>query len=201
MNKFLVIVDMQNDFIDGALGTPEAQAIVPNVVEKIKETGLDTLMIFTKDTHYENYLSTQEGQKLPVGHCIYRPGMTNEGWELNKEIETIWRNKVDKLVINGAATGLFEKDNNTICKSTFGSINLPRGIQSFFEENNDTDEIEIELVGLCTDICVISNAMILKAFFPEAKISVDATCCAGVTPESHENALKAMEMCQIEIKR
>lgn len=199
MNKFLVIVDMQNDFVDGSLGSDEAQSIVPNVVKKIEDTATDTIMIFTKDTHGEDYLSTQEGQNLPIGHCIYRPGTINEGWNLNKDVEAAWLSKQDKLIINNSVVNMFEKDNNTITKPTFGSVALAQGIQALLREEDPG--IEIELVGLCTDICVISNAMLLKAFFPEAKISVDATCCAGVSPESHENALKAMEMCQIEIKR
>lgn len=172
VKKVLVVIDMQNDFIDGALGTPEAQAIVPNVAKKIEEcksNGYD--VIFTRDTHDVDYLLTNEGKHLPVEHCVK---YTN-GWEIHNGLSTAGA----QAIVN---------------KKTFGYVDW----EMFLELDFYTD-VEIELVGLCTDICVISNAMILKATFPEAKISVDASCCAGVTPESHENALKAMEMCQIEV--
>ena len=167
--KILVVVDMQNDFITGTLGSGEAVKIVPAVVEKVKN--FDGKVIFTRDTHFEDYLETQEGKNLPVKHCI----KDTYGWQICDEL-------------NGFA-------NNVVDKITFGSVDLPKVIK------NATDIVdEIELCGLCTDICVISNAMILKASFPETKITVDANCCAGVTPQSHNNALDAMKAVQIEIK-
>jgi len=177
MKKILVVVDMQNDFIDGALGNNECKAVVPNVVNKIKNFDGNEIF-YTLDTHQNNYMNTQEGRKLPVVHCIEE---TN-GWMLNKNIE-------DAINNNGAS--IVE-----VRKPTFGSVNLANEFMFMFEENN---EFEVEFVGICTDICVISNAMLIKTFFPEAKVVVDASCCAGVTPESHKNALEAMKMCQIEI--
>jgi len=196
--KTLIVVDMQNDFIDGALGTEEAKAIVPNVIKKIEAANEETLILFTKDTHGPNYMEIQEGKNLPVPHCIYEPGKVNEGWYIQKAIRSTWMYK--KTIIIDPEIVPYIGENNTINKPTFGSVDLAKVIQAVID-NKDGSGVEIELVGLCTDICVISNAMLLKAFMPEAKISVDATCCAGVTPDSHENALKAMEMCQIEIKR
>lgn len=167
MKKLLIVVDMQKDFVDGALGTKQAQKIVPVLKEKLlKERALHTEIIFTKDTHEENYLTTQEGKNLPVKHCI----RGTDGWEL---IE-----------------GIYEKNERIVQKPSFGSVELPQYA---------ADADVIELVGLCTDICVISNAMLLKAFYPEKKIQIDASCCAGVTQQSHQNALKAMQACQIEI--
>ena len=170
--KLLVVVDMQNDFIDGALGSPEAQAIVPAVAAKIAEyKALGRPIIYTRDLHNSNYLNTQEGQYLPVPHCI----AGTHGWEI-----------ADGLYVEGSIV-----DN----KHSFGSTNLANYILSNYRGRFN----EIEVVGLCTDICVISNVMILKAHFPEMPITVDSKCCAGVTPASHENALNAMKMCQIEI--
>ena len=166
--KYLIVVDMQKDFIDGALGTKEAQAIVPNVRKKIEE--FDGEVIFTSDTHHKDYLSTQEGRNLPVEHCIEGTA----GWEIDKSLQPFCKG----LVVN---------------KPTFGSMALAEEIW----ERGDAQEIT--LVGLCTDICVISNAMLLKAAMPEVPIIVDRACCAGVTPQSHENALEAMKMCQITI--
>lgn len=166
--KVLCVIDMQNDFIDGALGTKEAEAIVENVKAKIelyRKNG-DTV-IFTRDTHSEDYMNTQEGKNLPVPHCI----KDSEGWEVSDKLDTA----SDKI----------------IDKPTFGSFELAEHISAL------ADVYEIELIGLCTDICVISNAMILKARFTETPIKVDSSCCAGVTPESHTNALGAMKMCQI----
>ena len=166
--KVLCVIDMQNDFIDGALGTKEAEAIVENVKAKIelyRKNG-DTV-IFTRDTHSENYMNTQEGKNLPVPHCI----KGSKGWEISEKLDTA----SDKI----------------IDKPTFGSFELAEYISTL------ADVDEIELIGLCTDICVISNAMILKARFTETPIKVDSSCCAGVTPESHANALGAMKMCQI----
>lgn len=168
-NKCIVIVDMQNDFIDGALGTKEAQEMLPKMVEKLEEVR-DVDLIFTQDTHQKDYLSTQEGKNLPVEHCIEG----QEGWEICKELQPF---------LNKAKT--------VVKKPAFGSMELPALVKEYDE---------VELVGLCTDICVISNAMILKAASPEQKIAVDASCCAGVTPESHVGALSAMKMCQIEIR-
>ncbi len=172
MQKILVVVDMQNDFIDGALGTSEAQAIVPLVKEKIEN--FDGQVIFTRDTHFDNYMQTQEGKNLPVPHCI----KDTEGWEIRPELETLRkRPAIDKL--------------------TFGSTALGK----LLAEENVQEPIEsITFVGLCTDICVISNAMIAKAFLPEVPLIVDAACCAGVTPQSHRNALEAMKVCQIAIE-
>lgn len=173
MKKVLLVIDMQNDFIDGALGTPEATAIVPIVKRKIQS--FDGMVIFTRDTHFENYLETAEGAKLPVKHCI----KDSRGWEISPELAGF---KNDKI----------------IDKPSFGSVELGE----FLLEIDQKEGIEsITLIGLCTDICVISNALICKAFLPEIPVFVDGKCCAGVTPESHENALKAMEMCQINVER
>ncbi|MCQ4774655.1 cysteine hydrolase [Lacrimispora saccharolytica] len=170
--NILVVIDMQNDFIDGALGTPEAVAIVPKVM--VKMMNFDGLVLATRDTHGEDYLERQEGKKLPVVHCI----KGTHGWEIKDEIQ--------QLLIS-----------QPIDKPTFGSEALGNVLKDL---NNDVEPIDsITLVGLCTDICVISNAMLLKAFLPEVPIMVDASCCAGVTPESHERALEAMKACQIEI--
>lgn len=165
MKKTLIVVDMQNDFIDGSLGTKEAQAIVSNVKKKIEEykTKGDEI-IFTRDTHPENYLETSEGKKLPVVHCV----KGTEGWQIS-----------DKLDTEGA---------KIIDKPSFGWMNWDK-------ENFE----EIEMIGLCTDICVVSNALILKATFPDVEITVDASCCAGVTVATHNAALETMKMCQINV--
>ena len=169
--KLLVVVDMQNDFIDGSLGTREAVAIVPRVVEKMKN--FDGVILATRDTHPQNYLATREGRNLPVEHCIEG----TKGWELRPEIEEVLKEQ-------------------PVNKPTFGSLELGKRVC----ELNAQDPIEsITLVGLCTDICVISNAMVLQAYLPEVPIAVDAACCAGVTPESHERALEAMKVCQVQI--
>lgn len=167
--KYLIVVDMQVDFITGALGSKDAEAIVPNVLEKVRN--FDGKVIFTRDTHFDNYMDTQEGEKLPVPHCI----KDTDGWQICDELQPFAETVIDKI--------------------TFGSVELPRILESFGEPIE-----EIELCGLCTDICVISNAMILKATFPEVKISVDASCSAGVTKESHQTALNAMKAVQIEIE-
>lgn len=172
MQNVLIVVDMQNDFIFGALGTKEAQAIVPNVAEKIK--GFDGRVIFTRDTHFENYLDTQEGQKLPVPHCI----KGTHGWEICPQLIPLCKEPpVDKLTFGSSSLG-----------DMLVTANLREGIES------------ITLIGLCTDICVISNALLIKAFLPEVEVKVDAACCAGVTPESHLTALNAMKMCQITVE-
>ena len=168
--KFLIVVDMQNDFISGSLGSLHAQAIVPKVVEKVQN--FDGEIIFTRDTHGEDYMQTQEGKNLPVPHCV----KGTKGWQVCDELAPFVKNAVDKI--------------------TFGSVELPQILQGYRQPID-----EIELCGLCTDICVISNAMLLKAQFPETKIIVDGACSAGVTPESHETALKAMQAVQIQIKK
>ena len=166
--KYLIVVDMQVDFITGSLGSEFATAIVPSVVKKIKS--FDGTVIFTRDTHCEDYMTTQEGKNLPVPHCI----KDSDGWQICDELKPYVETVVDKL--------------------TFGSIELPRIIKSFGEPID-----KIELCGLCTDICVISNAMVLKAAFSEVPITVDSTCSAGVTVESHNTALNAMRAVQVEI--
>lgn len=173
MQDILVVVDMQNDFIDGALGTKEAVTIVPKVEEKIRN--FNGTVFFTRDTHENWYLETQEGKKLPVPHCI----RDTEGWQIRRELDIL-------------------RKTEPVDKETFGSTDLADDLVAM----NIDDEIKsITFVGLCTDICVISNALLVKAALPEVPIIVDAACCAGVTPESHENALKAMEMCQVEVVR
>jgi len=173
LKKFLVVVDMQKDFVDGALGTKEAVAIVPKVVEKIRNFKGE--IIVTYDTHYDNYMDTREGKNLPVPHCI----KGTDGWLLDAQVSESIKNKKYTVVE----------------KPTFGSVELPEIIKSKTED----EEFSIELVGLCTDICVVSNALLLKANFPEIEISIDPECCAGVTPESHTAALETMRMCQINI--
>ena len=166
--KILVVVDMQNDFIDGALGTPEAVAIVPYVKQAIEN--FEGKVFFTRDTHFSDYMDTQEGKHLPVPHCI----KGTPGWEIHPQLDALRKTEpIDKL--------------------TFGSSQLPQILAA------EKDVESITFVGLCTDICVISNVMITKAFFPEIPLFVDARGCAGVTPQSHKNALEAMKMCQITI--
>ena len=173
MKKLLIVVDMQNDFINGALGSAEAVAIVDNVVKKINN--FDGDIIATYDTHRENYMETQEGKNLPVPHCI----KGTDGWKLNEKVQK----------------ALDEKGYAAIEKPTFGSVDLI----NYIKEKYNANDIEIELIGLCTDICVVSNAILLKANFLETKVSVDANCCAGVTPESHNAALTTMKMCQVNV--
>lgn len=173
MKHYLIVVDMQKDFVDGALGTKEAVAIVDKVAKKIE--GFSGDIFVTYDTHYENYMDSAEGKKLPVPHCI----KGTPGWALNAHV----------------AEALKGKPYTPVEKITFGSVDLPRLIASSAGEEAFT----VELIGLCTDICVVSNALLLKASFPEAEITVDASCCAGVSPETHEAALKTMGCCQINI--
>ena len=165
--KYLIVVDMQTDFVNGALGTAEAQAIVANVEKKIR--AFDGKVIFTRDTHEENYMTTQEGRNLPVPHCI----RGSEGWEIIPELRMLCDDVIDK--------------------PTFGSVALAARLAAA------GDAESVELIGLCTDICVISNALLMKAMMPKVPVSVDASCCAGVTVESHNNALSAMKMCQIAV--
>ena len=183
--KALIIVDMQNDFIDGALGTPEAQAIVENVVNKMKShKHTDTLILFTKDTHGEDYMNTPEGQKLPVPHCI----KGTPGWSIAKPIASEFKADGYMTYSSGAVV------NSRVLKPTFGSYDLLKIL------NDDEIELdEIELCGVCTDICVISNAIMIKNFFPDVPVIVDASCCAGVTPEKHAAALEVMKSCQIDV--
>lgn len=173
MKRFLIVVDMQKDFVDGSLGTAEAVAIVPGVVKKINS--FEGEIIATRDTHFENYMDTREGKKLPVPHCI----KGTPGWELNCDVKA----------------ALEAKPFTYVDKFSFGSTALPGIITSLA----GTDDFEIELCGLCTDICVVSNALFLKACFSEKEITVDASCCAGVTPDTHKAALDTMRMCQINI--
>lgn len=172
MKKVLIVVDMQNDFVDGALGTAEAVAIVDSVVKKIET--FDGEIIATYDTHEENYMETREGKYLQVPHCI----KGTQGWQLNEEVRQ----------------ALEARGYKVIHKPTFGSTKLVEYLKDCDEKNTC-----VELVGLCTDICVVSNALLLKANYPEMDIIVDASCCAGVTPETHEAALTTMKMCQIQI--
>lgn len=168
MSKILIVVDMQNDFINGALGTKEAAAIVPYVKDVIES--FDGKVYFTRDTHFENYMETQEGAYLPVPHCIKE----TDGWQIRTELDVLRRTEaIDKL--------------------TFGSSALVDVLKA------EKDIESITFVGLCTDICVISNALVVKAFFPEVPLIVDAKGCAGVSPESHQRALEAMNVCQIKI--
>lgn len=166
--KYLIVVDMQNDFIDGALGTPEAVAIVPCVKEKIEN--FEGKVLFTRDTHAPDYLSTQEGRNLPVEHCI----KGTDGWQIHSSLEPL-------------------RKTDAIDKPTFGSTAL----MDFLKGEKNVESLEF--IGLCTDICVISNAILAKANFLEIPVTVDAKCCAGVTPQSHKNALEAMKMCQIQV--
>lgn len=166
--KILVVVDMQNDFIDGALGTPEAASIVPYVREVIES--FDGKVLFTRDTHFADYMDTQEGKNLPVPHCI----KDTDGWRIRRELDAL-------------------RKTPAIDKITFGSKDLVDILKG------EPSIESITFVGLCTDICVISNVMLTKAFFPEIPLIVDAKACAGVTPESHQNALAAMKMCQVRI--
>lgn len=171
MNNFLIVIDMQNDFIDGALGTKEAVKIVSNVENKIKN--FDGEVVFTRDTHHDNYMNTNEGKNLPVPHCIYG----THGWQICDTLSKYATGKV------------FDKP-------TFGSVELADWL---FKKNTENKIDNITLIGLCTDICVISNAMLIKAYLPETNISVDSACCAGVSIDSHNNALDAMKLCHINV--
>lgn len=175
--KFLVVIDMQNDFISGSLGTSEAQKIVPNVVRKIESAPKESIFV-TLDTHPADYMETNEGRHLPVPHCI----AGTEGHALAPEIAA-------------ALAGV--EESRFLEKPTFGATALPEKLRQAAGSDTVT---EIELVGLCTGICVLSNAILCKAAFPEADVSVDAACCACVTPASHDTALAAMELCQIEVR-
>lgn len=171
-SKFLLVVDMQNDFIYGTLGTKEAKEIVPAVVNKVNN--FDGTVIFTRDSHQENYLKTQEGKYLPVEHCI----VNSDGWQFIEELEAIKQKD-----------GWAEYE-----KSTFGCVDLAADL---IAEHMKKPIESIELIGVCTDICVISNALLLKAYLPEVPVFVDTSCCAGVTPEKHQAAIETMKSCQI----
>ncbi len=175
MKKLLFVIDMQNDFIDGALGTKEAQSILPAVIERVRS--FDGDVIFTRDTHFDDYMETQEGKNLPVPHCI----KGTPGWELAPELEKLRQ----------------ERNAPVFDKLTFGCKELPAYLEEHYPEGLGS----AEFIGVCTDICVISNALLVKAFFPELPVSVTASLCAGVSPQSHENALEAMKMCQIAVKK
>lgn len=179
--KILIVVDMQNDFITGSLGTPEAQAIVPNVINKIQKW--DGTIICTQDTHHRAYLTTAEGKKLPIEHCI----KYTDGWRISQEVFKALVIKQNPTMIN---------------KPTFGCKDLFIRLENQTEGHALIDPIkitEIQLIGLCTDICVVSNALLAKAFFPEVPIIVDASCCAGTTPENHKAVLQVMKCCQIDV--
>lgn len=189
MKKILIVVDMQNDFIDGALGSPMAEAIVDNVAKKIHEySDNDDIILFTRDTHYSSdYLETEEGRNLPVKHCI----ISTHGWMIK-----------DGLLEQADACKWHKPW--VVSKPTFGADNLIEVLRYKSSDTTDSDSeygngITIELVGLCTDICVISNAVIAKTALPNAHIVVDAACCAGVTPESHDTAIKAMQAFMVEV--
>lgn len=171
MKKYLIVTDMQKDFVDGSLGSKEAQSIVPAVCKKIES--FDGDIIATLDTHYGDYLETREGRFLPVNHCIKE----TDGWRLNKDVEE----------------ALSHREHTLIEKNTFGSVDLPE----ILKEMSNGEPFEVHVIGLCTDICVVSNAMLIKAFFPEADVHIDAKCCAGVSPETHKAALATMKCCQM----
>ena len=171
--KILVVVDIQNDFVDGSLGTKEAQAIVDSACSKIQ--AFEGKIFVTMDTQYQDYLSSNEGKKLPVVHCV----KDSEGWKLNSRIQEC----------------LDGKDVTIVEKPTFGAVDLPRLIESYAND----DDFSIEVIGLCTDICVVSNALLLKANFYQKEVIVDASCCAGVSPATHKAALDTMRMCQINV--
>ena len=192
--KLLVVVDMQKDFIDGSLGTAEAQAIVPKVAELIKASADgDTAIIFTADTHDDDYSMTLEGQNLPVPHCI----IGTDGWYIHPDITDAYAEVIDRYIDLDVLNCGFDRCNSLIRKPSFGSINLQNILYEIDEEIEPIDEITF--CGLCTGICVLSNAILAKATLPEVPINVVADCCACVTPASHNTALEAMKLCQINI--
>ena len=194
--KVVVVVDMQKDFIDGALGTPEAQKIVPLVAETIHQLAdPNTAIIFTKDTHTDNYMNTLEGKNLPVPHCIEG----TDGYGIVDEVFDAWlchAQGENRYMSGYDAYPVYDENPIRVKKPTFGSVEL----QNILYDMNDRFEIEeITLMGVCTGICVLSNAILCKATLPEVPINVVADCCACVTPESHKTALEAMKICQINI--
>ena len=177
--KILVVVDMQKDFVDGALGSPEAVAILPKVVSKIEEyKAMDGVILATLDTHADNYMETSEGKNLPVAHCI----KGSEGWKLHPTVAAV-----------------LPESTRVLEKPTFGSTELVKVVGEYVAQYGE-ENVSVELIGICTDICVVSNALLLKANFYEMPLSLDSACCAGVTPESHNAALTTMKMCQIAVK-
>ena len=200
--KLLIVVDAQNDFIDGALGSKEAQVAVPKIVERINKS-MNEIVLFTKDTHDIYYSDTREGKKLPVAHCIEN----TDGWCINKAIRGAWKDNPNTILLNANQNyGLHI--NNTIYKPTFGSVALMNFIKELHnsitydlkENTHISTKIDtIEFCGFCTDICVISNVLMIKALLPEVDIIVNSELCAGVTPEKHEAALEVMRSCQIEV--
>lgn len=182
----LVLVDLQNDFIDGSLGSPEAQAIIPRIVDKLNniKDKSNTLVLYTKDTHYDDYLDTLEGSILPIKHCIEN----TPGWSINKDIERAVKSNrflsysSDKII------------NSRVYKNTFGSDDL----RDFFVKFADKIE-SVEFCGLCTDVCVVSNALITRMVLPDTEITVDSSCCAGTTSDKHKAALEVMKSCQINV--
>ena len=194
--KVVIVVDMQKDFIDGALGTPEAQKIVPLVAETIHQLAdPNTAIIFTKDTHTDNYMNTLEGKNLPVPHCIEGTA----GYGIVDEVFEAWlchAQGENRYMSGYDAYPVYDENPIRVKKPTFGSVEL----QNILYDMNDRFEIEeITLMGVCTGICVLSNAILCKATLPEVPVNVVADCCACVTPESHKTALEAMKMCQINI--
>lgn len=174
--EFLIVVDMQNDFITGTLGSDDAKNIVLPVKDKIEN--FDGTIIFTRDSHHSDYLETKEGKRLPVEHCI----VDSVGWQICDTLKP------------------FVQDRVIIDKPTFGSVELVHHIQNIMKETNVLmQDMTFTVIGLCSDICVISNVMLLKAAFPESNVIVDTKCCAGVTPTSHHHALEAMKMCQVDL--
>lgn len=183
--KILCVIDVQNDFITGSLKNEQALSVVPNIIKKIDEFKGDTIFV-TQDTHFPDYLSTKEGRNLPVEHCI----KGTKGWEINGDV----KRALDKAKNRGVKVSYIEKN-------TFGSFNLIVSLQNALKDLDWENYVtsQIEFIGFCTDICVVSNVLLAKAEFYDTNISVDSSCCAGVTPESHSAALKTMEMCQIKI--
>ena len=180
--KILIVVDMQRDFIDGALGTAEGVAIVDKVADRIA-AGRGELVLFTQDTHDDDYLNTPEGKRLPVTHCIEG----TEGWQINPAVKAAWANHPNTIIIP-------QLHENTFKKPVFGSVELVD-----FLKARQGDIESIEILGICTDICVVSNALMIKNTLPHIDIAVNAACCAGVTPQSHQEALNVMRMCHIDI--
>ena len=191
--KVLIVVDMQKDFVDGSLGTKEAQAIVPLVAETIEQMAApDTVVIFTKDTHLENYMNTLEGKNLPVPHCI----KGTAGHSIVDEVFNAYINVIDTYADAYEVYPMTEINPIKVEKPTFGSVELQNIL---FDINERLGIEEVTLMGLCTGICVMSNAILTKATLPEVPVNVVADCCACVTPESHKTALEAMKLCQINI--
>ena len=183
IKKILIIIDVQNDFVEGSLGTKEAKNIIPNIINKMRSyEGADNLILFTKDTHFDNYLDTAEGKKLPIPHCIYG----TSGWSIHKDISNEF--KRGNYFTHSSSTVI----NGRILKNYFASLELAQIIKQYNPE-------EVEICGLVTDICVISNALLIKAINPDVPLIINANCCAGVTPDKHEAALETMRSCQIKV--